>query len=84
MPIDEELDILRQLEDMHAITLGFVPDNSWHILLPAGTADAARAKFKGARLVSVETRAFQSSRYQFAWLEPNVSDLSPPYASARC
>jgi hypothetical protein len=33
------------------VAVGFVPDNSWHVLLPADAADAARAALPQARLV---------------------------------
>jgi hypothetical protein len=46
--------MLSQLEEHRGLVAGFVPDNSWHVLLPADAADAARARLKAgaSRLVS--------------------------------
>ena len=43
--------MLKQLEALGGVSVGFVPDNSWHELLPADAEDAVHAALPHTRLV---------------------------------
>ena len=56
MPFDKEVAVLQAVEAARGVTVGFVPENSWHVLLPARADASVAAAIPSGRLVRAGAR----------------------------